>query len=161
MIWIEESTFRSLKWKGLQFQMSVTFVNKVYICEFLDLTRGLQSPLQDGILGDCIKLARSDNDGCPIQLNSMWARSCCFVCVWRLEPGNHWELNWRQGGRGRRGRAWQGRGQRGQQSTPCSAHFSSSCPRFPALNPLYAFKPQNPETAFFCGGASLLGAAAG
>ena len=56
-------------------------------------------------------------------------QSCCLgsVCVWRLEPGNHWELNWRQGGRGRRGKAGQARGHRGQQSTPFPLFFS--CPR--------------------------------
>lgn len=93
------------------------------------------------------KLIWSDINGFQIQLDGMFDGLVALcLCVWRLEPGNHWELNWRQGGRGG-GAGWRG-GTGGNSQRP--AHFSSSCPR-PLARPsyVYAFNPQNPETAFF------------
>ena len=97
--------------------------------------------------------------------------ACTWLCMGRLEPGNHWELNWRQSGRGLRGGAamrevgpgWQGksRGRRGQQSTPSSAHFSSSCPQStcpPCSAPQCAFKTTKSRDGTFYAHCTLRGA---
>ena len=90
----------------------------------------------------CCKMLKIPNCR-PIQRQKCVA----LVRVWRREPGNHWELNWRHGDRGR--------GSGGNSQRP-PAHFSSSCPRLLARFSCMPSTCKIPGTAFFCvGGASL------